>query len=183
MEDAGYTLVEVLVALMVLALAVGGLTAGIHVLSQRQQRIAAVAVETQGLRRAQAALDRFFEGQGPFGAHQPERFAGDVDSFTFECGATALCAAELSAAGEGARLRLAGASGATTYALRSPAPARFVYEGARDVGQVWPPAGQGRQTLRGIAVVGATGAVLLKTRLWLEQPVACDFDSILQDCR
>lgn len=184
MNDAGYTLVETLAALMIVAMVIGGLTAGMHALGQRQQRVGVAVVDTQALRRAQAALDRSFDAHGAYGAHQPERFTGDADSFAFDCGAAALCEAELSLGGEGARLRLTGAdSGAKTYPLHAPGPARFVYEGMRTSGPAWPPGGAQREALRTITVVGVTGAVLLKTRLWLEQPAVCDFDAILQDCR
>lgn len=183
MNDAGYTLVETLTAMAVLALAIGGLSAGLQVLARQQSGVGRVVGDSQAMRNAQAGLDRLFEGRGPYRSHQPQQFSGDARGFTFDCGQAQACSAALVEEGGGVSMAIRDGGAAGRLPLRVPGPARFTYQGARGVSETWPPAGP-RQALRVVAVVREPdSATLIKTRLWIEQPLRCDFDVVLQDCR
>lgn len=182
MNDGGYTLVETMAALLVLALAVGGLAGGVKVLSDRQLRVAATTTDLTARQRAQAALARLLAGEGPFGAHQPQRFAGRADAFAFACGEAEACGARLEAGATGVKMIVRRQGRDVAYRLPAAGAARFLYEGRLGASEAWPPERPERQELRAILVADGD-AVLLRGRLWLEQPVTCDFDPVLEGCR
>lgn len=185
MSDAGYTLAETLAALAVLSLAVGGLTAAAQGLAQRQRLVADTLLDAEGPRAAQAALERLLETAGPFRSHEPDRFRGAARRLQFDCGAPEPCAAELVDATGGQALRLTSPGQVRTLALRR-AGLRFRYRGSEGPADAWPPAAARRQALRSVALVAGDapgGLALAEARVWAEQPLACQFDVILQDCR
>jgi hypothetical protein len=183
MSDDGYTLVETLGALMITGLAIGGLTAGVQVMSEQQRRLGLGLRETTAERRVQASFDRLLDGQGPFRSHEPQRFTGGPAAFDFECGADAPCAARLASEDAKLVLHLDAGSGDVGLPLQRSGTAQFRYEGSLGVSDVWPPAMPERQALRSITVVGPDGAVLAQARVWREQPADCAFDPVMQDCR
>lgn len=183
MSDAGYTLVETLAALLVLTLAMSGLAGSMKVLSDQQARVTSVIAQNEARQRAQAALDALFAGQGPFGSHQPQRFDGNASALTFDCQAAAPCGAQLDVRPQGLALILRAESGEVTYPLPG-AGGRFVYEGRRGVSATWPPQSSERQALRAVSLETTdAGRTLLRSPVWLEQPVNCAFDPVLEDCR
>ena len=187
MSEAGYTLVETLAALLVIALTVSGLSAALEVMTQGQSRVARVTTEATALRRAQVTLDRLLEGHGPFRSNDAAGFTGADHLFQFDCAQAAPCAVQLVEASDGnLALRMQRGSTTTMLPLRSPGPAHLQYEGALGVLKSWPPPAEPRQALRAISVVrdGADAhGVLLESHLWTQEALNCEFDVVLQDCR
>lgn len=186
MSDAGYTLVETLGALAILGLAIGGLAAGASALGRGQGVLGSELADARALRAGQAILDQSLSGEGPFRAHEPAAFTGDGSGFRFACGEPQPCEVALETAASGLALHLRRASGERRLPLRIQAPGRFVYRGREGDNDAWPPSKPGRDALR--AVILVTGAppaesVAIAARVWREQPVACEFDALLQDCR
>jgi prepilin-type N-terminal cleavage/methylation domain-containing protein len=183
MSDAGYTLIETLTALVILALAIGGLSAGIQVLARQQATVGRIVAHTQALRAAQAGLDRLFERRGPFRSTDGQRFVGSDVRLEFDCGRPSRCVAQLVQGTAGPALRIEDGA-PRTYALRTVGAAHFVYQGALDASPSWPPERLDRQPLRAVSVVrDGSGDTLVKSRLWVEEPVRCEFDVVMQDCR
>jgi hypothetical protein len=186
-SDAGYTLAETLAALVMIGLAVGGLTEGVRALTRSQAASARIMSADRGLRGTETGLTRLLEGQGPFTTTAPKGFSGSATRFTFACGGAATCGAALVQAANGAELSLTTADGRTRI---TPLPgvrgARFAYIDALGVGSVWPAPGPQQRTLRTIALTQTTlngEAPVLTARLWVEQPADCAFDPVSQDCR
>jgi prepilin-type N-terminal cleavage/methylation domain-containing protein len=185
MSDAGYTLVETLTALAILALAITGLTAGIQVLALQQLRVAAPAAATQELRAAQAAVDRLL-ASGPFRSQEPQRLSGDGGEFRVACGRPEPCRVGVQARGERVELDVTDAAGDRAVRL-GPAttPVRIRYVAADGVFERWPPDGPERRTLRGVMIGPEDGAArpMIVSRAWREHPFGCQFDTVLRDCR
>jgi prepilin-type N-terminal cleavage/methylation domain-containing protein len=187
MNDAGYTLVETLAALFIIALAVTGLSAALQVLARGQTGVASVAAQTSALRQAEATLDHLFEGRGPFTSSQPNAFTGSDHEFQFDCAQSANCVVQLVQMSDGAQaLRIQTSGGVANLPLRSAGPVHFQYQGSLASLGAWPPPSEPRQTLRSISVLrnGADAySALMETHLWTQEPVVCAFDVVLQDCR
>lgn len=186
MSDAGYTLVETLTALAILALAIHGVTTGLQLMARQQRVVTEVVRDTTARRAAEAALSRELESGGPFHAHKPEQLSGDPALLQFDCGQAALCEAALVVAPDGLQLQLNHAGELRSLPLPGAVAAQFVYHGSQGANATWPPAAAGRQVLRAVSVSpvgGDSSTSLLTSRIWREQPLACEFDPVMQDCR
>jgi hypothetical protein len=187
MNDAGYTLTETLAAMSVIALSIGGLSLAMQPISGLELATGATVKRVQTARAAQAWIERRLGAHAPYRAHEPARLAGDASGFHFDCGAGAPCAVSLVSDDQGLRIRASEGSGQPVeFPLPTGDPARFVYRGAGEPTPVWPPADTGRQALRAVSLLqgdGETGLTLFTARIWVEQPAACGFDPVMQDCR
>jgi len=171
---------------VVIGLAAGGLTLGLQVLGSQQSAVAGVVRDTQQTRTVETWLERRFAERAPFRSHEPDRFAGDADRFRFDCGGAEACEVQVQADAAGRRLEVTGGDSAVpTLRLSGDEAVRFVYRGAGTPIAAWPPQGA-REALRSVSLVqGAEGAeqVLFEARIRLEQPLDCQFDPVMQDCR
>lgn len=186
MSEAGYTLVEMLVALIMVALAIGGFSAATQVLAWRQITVAHRLADSRASRTAEVVLERLLQPGTPYRSQEPARFRGDPQGFQFDCAADAPCEVKLVGAPGGLSLHIQGATAAGDLPLRTAGGAHFLYGGSDGASGVWPPARGDRQALRLITLVGDGDAghpALVKARLWREQPVRCAFDVVMQDCR
>jgi hypothetical protein len=184
-DEDGYTLAECLVALFVVGLTVGGLTAGVRTIGRLEAARSRTGASDHAARPIQTALDSLLDGQGPFLSPAPARLVGDASGFSFDCGVGLRCGAWLAG---GSRLALHVARGHDEQVAPLPglASAQFVYAGARGSSPVWPAGVPQNQTLHSIGLIGrsADGDVALASaRVWIEEPVSCDFDLILRACR
>lgn len=185
-EDQGYTLGECLVALFVIGLALGGLSAGVMSISRQQARAIGVTRGARDLRAVHEGLDRFLEGQGPFIGPGAELFTGEPSRFQFRCTAVDDCRAWLDSAAGGMELHLASPYGQKTLPMNGVRSAQFVYAGSRTIGPSWPADASTVQPLKFIGLMAQTdtGSIpVASVRLWIDQSPYCDFDAILKDCR
>jgi prepilin-type N-terminal cleavage/methylation domain-containing protein len=187
-NEDGYTLLEVLVALAMLSLAVTGFSRALEVLAKWQRATEATTVATAQPRRAQVLMERAIDTLGPFRSDHPEGFSGDARGFRFACGGASACSMHVSTDGSGAvAVGVTGADGSSRLLpLGEAGPAHFVYRGSETVADTWPPASGGLQVLRSISLVGQGSEAwrpILVARLWKEQPADCLFDAVMQDCR
>lgn len=194
MSEAGYTLTEMLAALLMIGLAVGGLTEGAQVVARIQASAGRGVAEGARLRAADQGLRRLLAGRGPFTSANAETggLAGDARAFDFDCGGSGRCGARLAATAPLGVARARGKPGDTVVftgehgATRAfaPASARFLYIGERTRGEVWPPADGASDTLREVVLRDpAGGAAPAQARLWTEQGLDCVYDAIAQACR
>jgi hypothetical protein len=144
-------------------------------------------LKAQEARAAETWLERRLAEHGPFRTQEAGRLSGGAGGFQFECGAVAACRVDVVEAAAGRRLRVfKGAGEAELFRLPNAEAARFVYRGGGDVGPSWPPAGADRQALQSITLLqgeGANARVVLAARIRTEQPIDCQFDAVMQDCR
>ncbi|MDR3511016.1 MAG: prepilin-type N-terminal cleavage/methylation domain-containing protein [Caulobacteraceae bacterium] len=183
MSEAGYTLVEMLAALIIIGLAVGGLTEAAHVVGRAQAAAMRTAAQARALRAADQALARLVLRQGPFASDAPNAFEGGAQSLAFPCRDGSTCRADLQPNARAAT-RLAIATGTVEPPLSlGQGQAAFVYGGDSDVNGNWPPSGP-RQILHWIGVQDvSSGAPLALADVWREEPPGCVFDPIAQACR
>jgi len=174
MSEDGYTLAEMLGALLMIGLALTGLAQGLRVIGVLQTSTAASMAEERGLRTAETRLTALVtEGR-------PGSFKGSSSAVSFDCGGADRCAALITSAGlelrEGGRRQSA-------FSFSVLDGARLVYDGAASSGlSAWPPEGP-RQSLRAIRLVAKDDTPLLVAPVWREQSGACAFDPIAQECR
>ncbi len=171
MNEEGYTLIEVLVALMVIGLAMTAMTAAVNAIGRLQRTGAADAIS---LERAQAfsnGLDIVLAGQGPFASAGSLPMAGDAQGFSFACGRAQSCRARLAPEAGGESLTFQGAGGVRRLAWRGKAKLAFRYVGAKTTGDHWPPDNPTDwQPLR-LIILGRAGPdfqPLAYSRLWIE---------------
>jgi prepilin-type N-terminal cleavage/methylation domain-containing protein len=186
LNQDGYTLAEVLVALFVISLAMGGLTEGARFIG-RLQTAAGRSLATDS---AQAAVGTAFtavlEGEGPFASSNATSFSGDEGRFQFTSAAKGPCEVVLRPSGSEMLLEVRVGGAVRRLRLPGVANARFSYAGSRTLGGVWPALSQEAQILRSVSLVavGPGGETAIAgARVWREQIQNCYFDAIAQACR
>ncbi|WP_332773879.1 prepilin-type N-terminal cleavage/methylation domain-containing protein [Phenylobacterium sp.] len=174
MNDAGYTLVEMLVALVLVGLVMTGAATGARVVTQTEARITngrAVLAGLRGFEREAlaglAGADLADPRLGPV--------SGDGGRFAFPCGVREQCVWTL-VRGE-ARLRKGGAE--RVVALRGlAAPGLRYIDGAGASHAAWPADGG---VLAAVALVdGERSAAILQVHS--AQPASCNFDMATGGC-
>lgn len=187
MNDDGYTLGECLVALFILSLAIGGLTSGLAMVNRQQSVAVRLTARDHALRAVHEGLDALLDGQGPFIAPSEQPLSGSSTGFRFDCGpAHADCRAWLVPSSRGLALHVNALGIERSYPLPSVRSAQFVYTGTRTVGPIWPPGLQGREPLKAVGILAQTAngpLPIVSVPIWVDQPISCDFDAILKDCR
>ena len=185
-RDDGYTLAECLVALFVVGLALGGLSAGVVSIGRQQVRAIHFVGGARQLRAVHEDLDRFFERQGPFLSRDAHPFQGTPSALSFRCRIDYDCRVWLTIAPGGMALNLSDPGGKRVLPLPGVRSAQFVYAGSRTIGSAWPADAETVQPLRSIGLMAQTDAgsiPLANVPIWIEQSPYCDFDAILKDCR
>ena len=185
MSQDGYTHAETLAALVMIGLAIGGLTAGVRVIGLDQAATTRRLADGHGVAEAQRALATLFEGRGPFLSSEADGLRGDPGRLAFDCGAAGGCGASLNEGSGAALLNISGRNGGETIQMPGVPAARFLFVGSRTVGDRWPPVDPDPQTLRSIVIEtgGAQPTPVAAVRLWREHPITCAFDPISQACR
>ena len=188
MTDDGYTLAEMLVALVVIGLTVGGLTEGVRAIGRLQDSTGRALADGRRLDQIGEGLDRLMDDRGPFASTGASLFQGLASGFSFPCGGPSPCGAVLAPAQGGISLRLAEPDGSSrVFNLPGVQAARFTYAGTLTYGPTWPAASQEPQTLRTIGLVATTAAggdtPVASVRLWAEQGPDCVYDAISRACR
>jgi len=183
MSEDGYTLAEMLAALLMIGLAMAGLTQAVRVLGLFQSSAARLEGQQRAIRVAELNLANLMDGQGPFRSTEAT-FSGGPTSFQFDCGRPKPCGARLQPNAGGARIVTSNDHGDEKVALLPEgAEGHFTYVGDKAALSSWPPAGE-RETLKAINLMQGSGqGPLVTTRLWVEQGADCAFDAIAQDCR
>ena len=186
--DDGYTLAEMLTALVILGLAMAGLVEGMNVIQRTQASATSRLTQATGLTQADRRLDKLFQNKGPFRSDDAPGLVGDPAAFQFPCHGGERCGANLVTQGAKPLLVISGETGRRdTVALTGVRRPRFAYIGeTAQVGQ-WPPPGQrARQSLRAVVIVAGSDQApetIAAARVWLEQSAGCANNSILDDCR
>jgi hypothetical protein len=181
----GYTLAEVLAALFMVGLAIGGLTMGAQVIGRGQAAAMRNLDDEKARRMADTALIDLLSGRGPFLSSARE-LQGDGLQFRVACESSAPCGGRISTDGSGVRLDVTGPDGQSRFRFARLRRARFIYVGTEGAGPDWPRVSPRTEKLRALVVLGEGSAgedPVASVRLWREQPVSCQFDPVLQDCR
>ena len=186
MSDDGYTLAEMLAALVIIGLAVEGLAECVRALRLTQAGAARTVAETQTLGRARRGLVRVLDGQGPFKSGDRAGLKGGATGFDFECKGGGRCGVQLMASRNGMALVMEGENGwRDVEPLPGVGQARLVYVTPQGRLDVWPVDGPAR-TLTSVSLEAQSHAgpyPLMAARVWSEQVRDCAFDPIIDDCR
>lgn len=181
MTDDGYTLAEMLAALAILGMAVGGFGLVTSLIARQQLAAHRVSTRLTEGRAADRALDLWLAEQ------DPASLSGDDRRLSATCG-PATCSARLEADKQHTVLVLQGRSGAARrLRLRQPR-LRFGYNDGLGLAAAWPrPGGDGGDAKalppRAIVLVAADSEPLAVARLWPREPRDCQFDAIAGACR
>lgn len=177
MSDDGYTLVEMLVAMLIIGLAIGGVAESTRVLGLIQSRTVHSADAAMSTHAAEAALDALFNDHGPFPSDVATGLAGQPRRLTFPCQG-GVCRAAIRDVPQGSALDLNLPHGAAKQVLlTSLRRLSFNYVDAKGTGAMWPPVNpKDWRLLRAVSITDGTGSAnppLALTRLWLEQEPGC----------
>lgn len=176
----GYTLVEMLAAMLVLGLAMTALTQATRLFSRTSQHAAAASAEAAKAMAAERLMQRVL-GSGPYGPTATAAEAildGDEGHIHFDCGGPVNCELVLSAGGP-ATLFARGSSSSQAKLDVQGAQFRYVVGGATS--RTYPQADDDRG-LEAIAIVSADGEVLARWRAQTTQSADCAFDQVTHRC-
>lgn len=183
MRRAGYTVVEVMAAVLILGIAFTALVQGLGAIRRMQAKTVERMAQGRTAERAAAALNRFLAQPGLPSVALPDRLSGDAAALSAQCSAPP-CALSLEGRGPVMVSQVRGATARVALTgLRRPAFRYITTHGTYDH---WPLAGayQTRLTAIGLVEQSDAGASPVATvRLWSEQPQDCLFDSISAKCR
>jgi prepilin-type N-terminal cleavage/methylation domain-containing protein len=184
MNDEGYTLVEMLVALAIISLAFGGLVESGRLVGRLQSNALHSAHELASDATASRALRDVLQDAGPFLSDGVGGFVGDASRFSFDCGAAARCGARIELGRRGVRLVTFEDNRVLAQAA-VPDAAAFRY--IDDVGDAtaWPLPDRKVSPLRDIALFGDRNGrdALASIKLPADEPLGCVFDVVSQICR
>ena len=182
-RQAGYTLAEMLAALLIVGLTMGGLVEASFMIGRLQASATTHTARMDARREVQAQFASVLSGQGPFRSDQT-RFVGEGDAFTFPCG-VATCGAALRPDGADTILGLSTPASHDVRLGRRQGP-HFVYVGSSTTGDAWPPQGVTPQRLQAILLMSQDGVgfdPIATARIWRQEEPVCLFDAIVKDCR
>lgn len=181
MTDDGYTLAEMLAALAILGMAMGGLGLVASLIARQQLTSTRISTRLVDDRAADRALTAWLAEQ------DAETLSGDDRGLSATCGTTT-CTVRLEADRRRTVLVLQGRSGSRRVRLRQP-DVRFSYLDRRGAVAAWPPAATTGEDIRD----AAPRAILLSAakparplavaRVWAFEPRDCQFDAIAGTCR
>ncbi len=182
MSDAGYTLAEMLVALVIVGATAGAMTEGAVSLARIQGAAAASLSRGRVQARVQQSFAAFLRDRGPFrSGPDGDLLRGDGAGLDFGCGAST-CHVGLNGSGSSQWLALDdGQGGRARFALPGGGDTRFVYGDGETLLAAWPPKEEGR-LLRTVSILSDAGPVAV-AELALQQPADCQFDPIVRACR
>lgn len=190
MTDAGYTLTEMLVALMIVGLTVTGLTTAYAVIGRIHSDTHTLSFLLGSARSSDRILRELFQRQGPFRNFEAETFVGEATTIRFDCNRKWKCSADIATDSPRPRLLTLDDQGRRRQ-VRLPENSSwsFRYIGTRGALDAWPPSPDptGRRSfLTAVNLIRTRSAgveVFSEAVLWREQPPVCQFDAISQDCR
>lgn len=180
MKEDGYTLAEVLAAMLILGLAIGGLVEGSRVIGRMQTPTVSSRRENLLLRRAEFGLESLLKLR----AGNDQSLAGDSRGFQFACGPRQ-CSLGVTSTGDKYALAVRRGEIAQTFSLPSASKISLVYLARDGRFDRWPQP-DSKRILEGIMIVetSARGQLpLVVARSWIEHPKTCEFDMIAKGCR
>jgi prepilin-type N-terminal cleavage/methylation domain-containing protein len=177
MTEDGYTLVEMLVAMLIIGLAIGGVTESTRVLALIQNRATRMSDAATSTHAAEESLAALFARQGPFRSDVPTSLVGQPRRLTFPCQGR-ICGAALRDVADGSALDLNLSGARVRHVMLTGLRAlTFNYVDAKSTGQAWPPANPSDWRLLRAVSISSNAAgdpiPLAMARLWIEQPAAC----------
>lgn len=181
MTDDGYTLAEMLAALAILGMAMGGLGLVTSLIARQQLAANRVSVRLMEDRAAERALTLWLAEQ------DAATLAGDDQKLSAACGPAA-CTARLQPEGRRTVLILQALSGSARRLRLHRPDVRFGYRDGRGEVVVWPRTdsddGDVKDvTPRAIVLATANKTVLAVARPWPRERRDCQFDAIAGACR
>jgi prepilin-type N-terminal cleavage/methylation domain-containing protein len=183
MNDHGYTLVEMLVALVMVGLATGGLSLAARHVAETERRVRGqhdIVLQLDRLRNA--ARPKLASG-GPFTGRAASTavLEGDASQLHFSCDAKP-CGLTLSGPLHRQTASFAEASGHRDFPLYGLGTLGWRYLSAQDGRQTqeWPPSDREDRLAAIVLVNGQSPIMVLRTPV--QQSSACMFDVASHDC-
>jgi len=183
MSDDGYTLVEMLVALVMVGLATGGLSLAARHVAETERRVRGqhdIGLQLDRLRNT-AGADLASGGPYAVGDGNPTTLNGDRSTVRYDCKVSG-CALALAGPVRRQIASVTSSTGRRDYPLTGLGPLSWSYVSARDGRQTsaWPPQDRS-DSLASIALLNASAPILV-LRTPMQQPSICTFDAASHTC-
>lgn len=182
MNDDGYTLAEMLAALAILGMAMGGLGLVANLIARQQLASNRIHMRLVDDRAADQALTSWLDQQNV------ATLRGDPRALSATCG-SATCEARLEADKRRTVLVLRGRSGPVRRLRLRQQDVRFGYVDGGGVADAWPrvavtTADAQDEVPRAVRLTApGAAAPLAVARVWVREPRDCQFDAIVGACR
>lgn len=179
MNDGGFTLPEMLVALMLAGIAMGAVAAGAHITSVAGGRLQTLHATSLALTRFEGLAGAALRDAGPFSTEvAATRLSGDGRQAVFDCGQRQ-CSLDFAVGSLGFT---EGSEGRRAFATPVLSQLRLGYISALDGREQdrWPPAD--RSDRLAALVVEDGGRPVTVLAVGREQPAECVFDVALSGC-
>jgi len=176
MSDAGYTLTEMLVAMMMASLALGGMATATQMVGKAEQRLAASRGLAADLRRLDNEVRAAFTDAEWFGAGERAP-GGTATRFSVGCGEAETCSLDLRPGAGSAEVVVRRGAASRVLRLRGVSRPRLAYLAAG--GEQSAATADG--SLRGIVLADGARRLALY-RVTAEQASNCNFDARTGDC-
>ena len=180
-QEAGYTLAEMLAALVIVGLTMEGVFQAGDLLERQQRKAISTSRSLDGDRVTSARFQDLLNAYQPV---QPDGsdLRGDENGFDFACGQQT-CGAHLERAEKGEFLRL-NFPRPEAHPL-DPTDAQFVYVAEAGESGSWPRSSTRPERLRAVLLVAGRSAShpLAAARIWRQEPPGCRFDTVSRSCR
>jgi prepilin-type N-terminal cleavage/methylation domain-containing protein len=184
MNSDGFTLTEMLTALMIASLAMTGAALAVGMLSKAGEKAQTARLAVADLAKLDRAAQAMFQSAGPFStdAAVDGGLTGDLSHANFPCGDQAPCRVAVTRVDGQTTIQFSEDGRKQSVALRSGNPLALRYVSALDGRQQagWPPADR-TDHLAAIVLVDH-GAPIQIWRVRREQPLACTFDVRTKTC-
>lgn len=182
MMESGYTLAEMMIALVIVSGTAAAMTEGVHTFTRFQGDVGAELNRSRAMADAQRGFAAFLRNEGPFRTDgQGRAFRGDGDSFEFACGSRSECRATIEPDARGTSLQLDTGDAQFRYLLPGAHDVRFSFTDGDAERATWPPRADGAQ-LSSVALMSDSGPLLVANP-GLDQAAACEFDPVIKACR
>jgi len=181
MNEDGYTLVEMLAAISILSMLVGGLGECMHLFGRFQSDALSFTNNANEQAKAQRYLDESFEGEGPFWSLSPRTLAGRPDKISYDCGRAAQCVITIDR-GEASTLLERDSDPTASVRLRSTDVHFLYFSEGREFAN-WPARTLANIRLTAISILDGREAPLATVRLRTTEHTGCVFDIVALSCK
>jgi len=181
MNEDGYTLVEMLAAISILAMLVAGLGECMHLFGRFQTDALNLTASAAEQAKIQRYLDDSFRNEGPFWSLTPRTLIGRSDRISYECGKAAHCV--ISIIREHSSELLQGSLDPSAPVRINANNAHFMFLANGREYSIWPARVPANVRLIAVSILDGRNMPMATARLQTTERAGCVFDIVALSCK